>query len=74
MRPCPSCGCHVREASARCPHCASAPTAPVGRAAIVALLGLTLAAGGCPEPQSDYGVAVTDHSETEDTGDTAAPQ
>lgn len=71
MRPCPSCGCHVREAEPSCPHCSARAEPTIGRTTLAVLLGLSLVAAGCPDTQSDYGSPTTDAVETDDDTGTA---
>lgn len=68
MRPCASCGAHVREGTCACPHCGgSACRSGLSKSAI--LLGFALVAGcdkvdtDTGDPQAEYGVAIVDADE-----------
>ncbi len=82
MRPCPSCGCHVRGPDRACPSC-HAPV-PQGRSGSVAalLLGLSVACvGGTTTDKAtdlsdtdtytspDYGVPYTDYGDADTDSD-----
>ena len=66
MRPCSTCGAHVRISDASCPHCGATGARSSVLPAAAILMGLALA--GCPDPvnkdvQALYGVAVEDADE-----------
>lgn len=72
LRPCSSCGCHHRVASATCPCCGAALSEDSGGRGLTlaaALLGLAVGcgdkddSGDSPGPQPEYGVALTDQDE-----------
>ena len=74
--PCRSCANHVSTDAASCPHCGSATPGTSVLSTSALLLGLTVAAWGCPAVQPLYGATVTDSvdGETSETGDTGAEE
>ena len=65
MKPCASCGTHVREGTCACPHCGSSACRS-GVSKVGVLLGFALLAGCTKEDtddtavQAEYGVAIID--------------